>query len=370
MKDVNDNAVNDEGKAGYLSGDERDDMADFLLNVPYPPAQRRAFDNVLTQQAIDGFELFNILGDLDSEEDTTPNICGNCHRMPFWTSTNTGGMNGMDAPTWRGAYDRWLILPQGRLNIIDLGFYETQTRFGNPEEEIWKFTWGGRQRFNPVWDMVVEGSTGHSGSFARQVTLNTSTATDADTIERLAMLELSASEGAIILQAEGVFIDGGTPTPVELEFDWEYKGGTYVERVASPPYFTRDELLAFADSGQFVGTFTARIGTATDADSPQPGIWPKGPMHIQGSQTFPTVTSGDPSMEISGRHVAADAFIIVDGRRTSGSISLAASNHFQDSIYDQYVTITLDVVPEPGMHMLQLQNPDGLMTNDFIFFTE
>ncbi len=29
----------------------------------------------------------------------------------------------MDAPTWRGAYDRFLILPQGRLNIIDFYFY-------------------------------------------------------------------------------------------------------------------------------------------------------------------------------------------------------------------------------------------------------
>ena len=44
--------------------------------------------------------------------------CGNC-LMPFLVSTNTPG-TGMDAPTWRGAYDRWMILPQGRLNIIDL----------------------------------------------------------------------------------------------------------------------------------------------------------------------------------------------------------------------------------------------------------
>ena len=42
--------------------------------------------------------------------------------MPFLVSTNTPG-TGMDAPTWRGAYDRFPILPQGRLNIIDFDFY-------------------------------------------------------------------------------------------------------------------------------------------------------------------------------------------------------------------------------------------------------
>ena len=112
-----DKTVNDEGKIGALSAAERDDMAKFLLNVPYPPAQRRAFDNELSERAQEGFELFHIKGDVGG----TPgaNLCGNCHRMPFWVSSNTPG-SGMDAPTWRGAYDRFLILPQGRLNIIDL----------------------------------------------------------------------------------------------------------------------------------------------------------------------------------------------------------------------------------------------------------
>ena len=74
-------------------------------------------------------------------------------------------------------------------------------------------------------------------------------------------------------------------------------------------------------------------------------------------------------MEISSRHVAADAFIIVDGRRTSGSLSFESADHPLAANFDQYVTIEIDVIPEAGMHMLQLQNPDGLMSNDFIFFT-
>ena len=173
MATVGDKTKNDEGKAGLLSKAERDDMAKFLLNITYPPAQRRAFDNELSERAQEGFELFHIKGDVGG----TPgaNLCGNCHRMPFWVSTNTPG-SGMDAPTWRGAYDRFLILPQGRLNIIDFPFYRRVAEQGIPERSVWQFSWGGRRAFDPVWEMVLEGSTGFSGTFARQVTVNQTTA--------------------------------------------------------------------------------------------------------------------------------------------------------------------------------------------------
>ena len=89
------------GKAGFLSEAERDDMGTFLLNVPFPPAQKRPYTNELTARARRGFELFHVLGD-DDPSKSQPNICGDCHRMPYLVSTNTPG-TGMDAPTWRGA---------------------------------------------------------------------------------------------------------------------------------------------------------------------------------------------------------------------------------------------------------------------------
>jgi hypothetical protein len=207
-----DETVNDEGKSGALSAAERDDMATFLLSVPFPPAQRRAYTNVLSSEAENGFRLFHIDGDLQSKP--TPNVCGNCHRMPFQVSTNTPG-TGMDAPTWRGAYDRFLILPQGRLNIIDFDFYRRVAERGQPERSIWQFSWSGRRRFDPVWNMVLEGSTGYSGSFARQVTLNKASANDDLTGDLLGALELSAGEGGVVLEVDGVLIGGSKPQPQE-----------------------------------------------------------------------------------------------------------------------------------------------------------
>nr|MCU0623902.1 hypothetical protein [Gemmatimonadaceae bacterium] len=43
MRLVGDTTTNDEGKAGELSKRERDDMAWYLLGVPYPPAPKRAY---------------------------------------------------------------------------------------------------------------------------------------------------------------------------------------------------------------------------------------------------------------------------------------------------------------------------------------
>jgi len=358
MRAVDADDMNDEGKPGSLSAQQRDDMAAFLLAVPYPPAQRRAYDNVVSDRARRGFELFHIHGDNDPKL-PQPNVCGDCHRMPFLVSTNTPG-NGMDAPTWRGAYDRYLILPQGRLNIIGLDFYERVARAGNSERSIWQFSWAGRPRFDPVWDMVLEGSTGFDGAFARQVTLSEATADDDLTIDLLNALERSAAQGGTLLRGEGVLVGvGGDPMHIELRFDAGVgDGGSYVEADGATGY-TRASLMRMASEGMFVGTFTARIGEHSDYDHPQPAIWTRGPIHEQrGRQQFPVLHPGERSMTVSGRHLMPGATVHVDGERVAGEV---ITHPGED------VTITLAELPEVGMHLLQVQNPDGLFSNDFIF---
>ena len=354
MSMVGDSTVNDEGKAGALTAAERDDMATFLLSVPYPPAQRRAYTNELSDRAKQGFRLFHIDGDHQGKQ--SPNVCGDCHRMPFWVSTNTPG-TGMDAPTWRGANDRFLILPQGRLNIIDFDFYRAIAEQGIPERSMWQVSWAGRRRFDPVWDMVLEGSTGYSGSFARQITIKQKNATDKLTTDLLKALELSAAEGGVILQGEGVLMDASGLTPVALQFDFQPNGGRYVTRDTDQSY-SRTQLLAFAAEGKFIGTFSARHGVNADVDHPQPALWTRGPIEQQrGRQRFPVLHKGNQRLRLSGRHFQEDANLIVDGRRVAGKIM----------IEHEAVDITLAELPGIGMHFLQVQVPGGLFSNDFIF---
>ena len=64
-------------------------------------------------------------------------------------------------------------------------------------------------------------------------------------------------------------------------------------------------------------------------------------------------------MTISGRHLRPGASIIVNGRRVAGTISTNPE--------EETVEIALDTLPPIGMHFLQVQNPHGLFSNDFIF---
>jgi YVTN family beta-propeller protein len=354
-----DDIVNDEGKHGTFTAAERDDLATYLLSVFFPPAQRRAYDNVLSDTARQGYRLFHIDGDLDPSK-TAPNVCGNCHRMPFLVSTNTPG-TGMDAPTWRGAYDRFLILPQGRLNMIEFPFYRNVAERGNSEEEIWRFSWGGRRRFDPIWNMVLEGSTGFSGAFARQVTLNSTSVSQELTGRLMDALEVSASEGAVVLEAEGVLISDLNSTPVALQFDPGFQGGVYVSKSRNRESFTRADLLQLAAFGKFVGTFTGRHGENADIQTPQPALWTLGAIQEQrGRQEFPVLYKGLSRLVLSGRYVDDDASIYVDGRRVDGSIEVTGDEQ-------ERILIELALLPEPGMHMLQVQAENGLFSNDFIF---
>ncbi len=356
MSTVGDGTVNDEGKPGKLTAAERDDMAKFLLGVPYPPAQRRPYTNVMSSAAVRGFRLFHVDGDNDPTK-TKPNVCGDCHRMPFWTSTNTPG-TGMDAPTWRGAYDRWLILPQGRLNIIDFDFFRRVAEQGTPERSVWQFSWAGRRRFDPAWNMVLEGSTGFSGAFARQVTLNRQAAGSALTADLLDALERSARDGGVVLQSEGVFLEPGKATAVAFQYDPSVQGGAYVRRDGDPVPFTRRALVALAADGRFLGTFTARLGLKVDVENPQPALWTLGPIEQQrGRQEFPVLYGKTTAMTLSGRHIQDGANVIVDGHRAAGTIRREGET----------VTVELTRLPAVGMHFLQVQNPDGLFSNDFIF---
>jgi YVTN family beta-propeller protein len=359
MLHADDKSLNDEGKAGHLSAADRDAMAAFLLDVPYPPAPRRPYTNVVSERARQGMKLFHVDGDNDPGK-PRPNVCGDCHRLPHLVSTNTPG-TGMDAPTWRGAYDRWLILPQGRLNIVDFPFFKRVADQGTPEEEVWRFSWGGRERFNPVWDMVLEASTGFVGGFGRQATLNTATARDPQTLDLLTSLEQADRDGSVVLTGEGLWLDADGPTPVcfTVVGDRSDSLATYQVTTGSGRTFSATDLAAAAADGRLLVTFTARACSSVNAASPQPAIWTSGPLEQQrGRQRFPRLAAGETRMTASGRHVRPDAVPLVDGHKAAGTVAVSG---------DQ---LTVDLVEPPavGMHLLQLQNPDGLASNDFLFF--
>ena len=111
--------------------------------------------------------------------------------------------------------------------------------------------------------------------------------------------------------------------------------------------------------GEFVGTFTGKHGQNADYDNPQPALWTLGPIHAQrGKQKFPIIYKGSKTMTLNARHVNKGAQIIINGKRADGELKFSSG---------EKIVVTLNDIPSPGMHFLQVQNLGGLFSNDFIF---
>jgi hypothetical protein len=74
------------------------------------------------------------------------------------------------------------------------------------------------------------------------------------------------------------------------------------------------------------------------------------------------------TMLVRGRHIEDGANIIVNGRKVSGTVSCEIGA--LPDCGSESVQVQLAALPAPGVHFLQIQNPDGLFSNDFIFHTQ
>lgn len=354
--------TNEAGKAGLLTTEERDALAQFILSIPHPPARERSFDDGLSESAIEGFDEFFIQ---DAPAGSVANqTCGSvgCHAMPFWTGTNDAG-SGMDAPSFRGLQDRWLMLPQGRVNMWELINSVLGTK-GFDEFTMWNQIISGSTQNE--WQMFVEASMGFPGVFARQITLNQqalNTENLTDTIALLDALETSAEEGTSVLQGDGVDTSNESQTDLSLVFD----NGSYQQRVGSGSY-TREELISLATNNELVVTLTAHLPNQVSYDYPQPGIWSTQNQFLVSKHAFPRLSENE-AMRLKGRHIHEGAQVFVNGRKVAGSVqcesgTLPNCNH-------ELILVQLDQLPaETGMYFLQVQTPGGLMSNEYIFHVD
>ncbi len=219
--------------------------------------------------------------------------------------------------------------------------------------------------------MIVEGSVGFSGALGRQLTLNADTVSRPDVADLLDALEQSASEGGVVLHATGVVLGGDLPFPFRTEprpLSLFYRGGAY--RADNRRFYSRRGLFNLAAAGDLVLTITARLGHLTGYEHPQPTLRPLElpvlPMFPGGRPAeFPELHANAP-MRLRGEHIQPGALLVVDGRRVEGSVRCEAGT--LPDCEDDIAVVRLARLPaEAGMHLLQVQNPHGLFSNDFVF---
>ncbi len=374
---------------GPLTSQERDDMAAFLASVSYPPARGRPVDDVVSAQAVDGFADFFV----DQGGQADPNTCADsdagCHELPLGTSTNSSTLEAFDAPTMRGMTDRWLQFSMGMsnaeeilvfnnspINLLGIGTspgLEPSIQWdpaGKGFDEITTFG-AAFAVFDPVYNvrpidmfqMFEEASTGLSGAVGRQVQLNAATTTGgalAATDALLTALEQADAEGRVNLRAYGT--RNGSATDLE----YTAQAALYQSGLGTLDHAT---LLAEAQAGTLNVTATGFLRGGMSADgSRQPLLATDGTGDgATGDPPLPHYPAGTPSdppaITVDGIDVSETASIFVDGVPAAGTLTCSAGAT-SGVCNAGDVSIDLDVLPSNGLHLLQVQNPKGLQSNE------
>lgn len=263
----------------------------------------------------------------------------------------------MDAPTWRGAYDRWMILPQGRLNISDLlQILTIPDHF--PERQIWRAAGSSEN----IWRMVLEGSTGYVGALGSQVAVLPESTLSAPELTKLDAMMSAADAGAVALRVS--MIKPGTGEAQELHY--ESRSFTDAESGES---FSDQQLLELGERGELQALITAHPPANVTALHPQPGIWPEAAIAAQAATLNVAELDDTNRLEMRGRHIYPGAQIFVDGELVDGSVS-CMSGELPNCVDEQIEVVLSEAPSHGGFFQIQLQNPLGKFTNDSFYFSE
>lgn len=370
-----------------LSAQEIDDMASFLASVSYPPARARRVDDTLTSPAAQGFADFF----MDQGGAGNPNTCADsqagCHELPLGNSTNSATLANFDAPTMRGMTDRFLQFSMGPTNAEELlvvannGINFPPFLVVPPLEG--SIQWDPNQGFNEattfgaafaifdpiynvrplnIFQMFEEASTGFSGAQGRQVTLSSATAFDANVNALLLNLEQADLRGVVNLRGEGIL--GGTATTLSFRSD-----GLYRKQSGAP--FTHADLVGAAQAGSLVMTFTAHLrANVGPGGLPQPLLdtSPETGFGPTGDPPLPTMSDSGPAdpdpFFLTGTLVHSNALVFVDGAPDASGGVGCSSGFSGPFCADGAIAIDLSQRPSAGTHLIQVQNPSGLLSDE------
>jgi YVTN family beta-propeller protein len=404
------------GLPGLLTAQERSDMATFLASVSYPPARgRRMNDKVsgtgiydavpavdpvtLTNpvtgesaqvNALEGFkDFFTNQGGNTSDPDTCADSTAGCHALPLGAATNSFTLQGFDAPTMRGLTDRFVqfsLAPTGSVPILNTANgglsgiavpLELPIRWSTAEGMQEISTFGAAflvfesvyaTRPLNLFQSFEEASTQFPGAAGRQVTLNARTTAGgllAESEAILAALEEADLDGMVNLRGVGLRDNGAGLIATTLSFRSD---GTYKDQ-ANALSRTRSQLIEEAQAGGLVMTFTAALRSGYGVDG-QPLLTPptSGGCTNCGDPAIPSIastTADPPAFNVTAAKLTADASVVWDGAGVAGATLTCASGGTFPSCTGGQVAVNLPSPrPANGMHLLQVRNGDGPLSNE------
>jgi YVTN family beta-propeller protein len=315
-----------------LTAQEQDDMATFLASVSYPPARGRTLNDTISATAIEGFkDFFTNQGGIANQPDTCADSDAGCHALPLGTVTNSATLGAFEAPTMRGMTDRFLAF---------------QPVYG--------------MRPLNILQMFEEASTQFPGAQGRQVTVNQRTTNGGNIAATTALinaLEVSDTRGLVNLRGVGVR-DAGAGFVAQV---FSFRSDGLYKNNNDSVLLTRAQLISEAQAGDLVMTFTAALRSGYGSAA-EPLLSPgTGGCTGCGDPAIPQIAAAapanPPAFTATGVDVASGATLFVDGQPATGTVSCTGTGVGQCSI-------DLAVKPANGLHVVQVQNPSGPMSNE------
>ncbi len=379
-----------------IDAQAQSDMATFLASVSFPPARSRRIDdrlssfqdalpaslNGITVSAQQGFMDFFVDQGGAAQPHTCADADGGCHALPLLNATNSATLAGFDSPTMRGMTDRFLQFSMGPTNATPLLNFATNPPGGfgvTPMEP--QIAWDAAKGFQEVttfavafvvfeptyavrppdlFQMFEEASTGHSGALGRQVTLNSATAGQASVQALLVSLQAADTRGVVNLRGAGL------RSGVKVNLSWDAPNSRYLVGDGSVT-LTQAQLLSEAQGGTTLATLTAHLRSGTAA-SPQPLLSTTGnpSTGLIGDPPLPnpSTASNPPAFTLTGVDVSTTAVVFVNGQLSSGATVACGAGSSGGFCNDGLVTVDLATGPGAGLHLLQVQNPSGLLSNE------
>ena len=210
--------------------------------------------------------------------------------------------------------------------------------------------------------MVLEGSTGHTGSLGSQIGMAPGTALSASELEKLAILLSAADAGTIALRASLLKPETGETQQLR------YENGLFTG-IESGETFSDEQLVELTEMGELQTLITAHPPANVTALHPQPGIWPESPIAQQAATLNVAELDDANRLEMRGRHIYPGAKIFVEGELVGGSVN-CISGELPNCVGEQIEVVLSEAPDRGGFFQLQLQNPLGKFTNDSFYFSE
>jgi hypothetical protein len=103
-------------------------------------------------------------------------------------------------------------------------------------------------------------------------------------------------------------------------------------------------------------------------DNPQPALWPVAPIQAQTRNVQLAFLDAASTLRFNARHVQNNPSLFVDGRKVDGTV--ICESGALPSCDNEIVLVQFVSQPAGGLHFLQVQNAQGLFSNDMMFFSD